>query len=91
MADGAGHGLDLIGISHDYGNRRAVDGISFSLPVGGMSILFGASGSGKSTILKLILGLFRPDSGTILVNNQRVDTMRNGGRTKLHGSREHDR
>jgi phospholipid/cholesterol/gamma-HCH transport system ATP-binding protein len=40
-----------------------------------MSILVGASGAGKSVILKLILGLFRPDSGTILVNDQRVDSM----------------
>ena len=40
-----------------------------------MRILLGASGSGKSLILKLILGLLRPDSGAILVNGQRVDTM----------------
>jgi phospholipid/cholesterol/gamma-HCH transport system ATP-binding protein len=49
--------------------------VSFSVPKGSMSILLGASGAGKSVILKLILGLFRPDSGTILVNNQRVDRM----------------
>lgn len=40
-----------------------------------MRILLGASGAGKSLILKLILGLLRPDSGAILVNGQRVDTM----------------
>src|SRR3954471_16087061 len=40
-----------------------------------MRILLGASGAGKSLILKLILGLLRPDSGTILVNGQRVDSM----------------
>ena len=40
-----------------------------------MRILLGASGAGKSLVLKLILGLLRPDSGTILVNGQRVDTM----------------
>ena len=40
-----------------------------------MRILLGASGAGKSLVLKLILGLLRPDSGTVLVNGQRVDAM----------------
>jgi phospholipid/cholesterol/gamma-HCH transport system ATP-binding protein len=40
-----------------------------------MRILFGASGAGKSVILKLALGLLRPDTGTIMVNGQRVDQM----------------
>ena len=40
-----------------------------------MRMLLGASGAGKSVVLKLILGLMRPDSGTILVDGQRVDTM----------------
>jgi len=50
--------------------------VSFAIPAGGMTILLGASGSGKSIVLKLILGLFRPDSGQILVNGRRVDNMR---------------
>lgn len=49
--------------------------VSFTLPVGTMKMLVGASGSGKSLILKMILGLVRPDSGTILVNGHRVDRM----------------
>jgi phospholipid/cholesterol/gamma-HCH transport system ATP-binding protein len=40
-----------------------------------MTILLGASGTGKSIVLKLILGLLRPDAGRILVNGQRVDRM----------------
>jgi phospholipid/cholesterol/gamma-HCH transport system ATP-binding protein len=40
-----------------------------------MRILLGASGAGKSVVLKLILGLIRPDSGTILVHGQRIDDM----------------
>src|SRR5918996_2334310 len=49
--------------------------ISFSIPKGSMRIVLGASGTGKSVMLKLILGLLRPDSGRILVNGQRVDDM----------------
>jgi phospholipid/cholesterol/gamma-HCH transport system ATP-binding protein len=49
--------------------------ITFTIPKGTMRILLGASGAGKSVLLKLILGLLRPDSGRILVNGQRIDDM----------------
>jgi len=49
-------------------DSRVLDGISFSVPRGGTEIILGGSGSGKSTILKLALGLVRPDSGDILVD-----------------------
>ena len=50
-------------------------GVSFSAPTGSMRVLLGASGSGKSVVLKLILGLLRPDSGSIFVNGERIDRM----------------
>jgi phospholipid/cholesterol/gamma-HCH transport system ATP-binding protein len=49
--------------------------VSFRIRHGSMAMLLGASGAGKSVLLKLILGLFRPDTGTIEVNGQRIDTM----------------
>ena len=52
--------------------------ISFSVPKGGMKILFGASGAGKSVVLKLILGLLRPDAGRIFVDGQRIDNRSEG-------------
>jgi phospholipid/cholesterol/gamma-HCH transport system ATP-binding protein len=50
--------------------------LSFEIRRGHTKIILGASGSGKSTILKLILGLLRPDRGAITVNGERVDGMR---------------
>ena len=49
--------------------------VSFTLIKGHTKIFLGASGAGKSTILKLILGLLVPDSGVIWVNGERVDQM----------------
>ena len=49
--------------------------LSFSVRRGSMRILLGASGAGKSLVLKLILGLLRPDEGTILVNGRRITEM----------------
>ena len=49
--------------------------ISFVLKTAHTKIFLGASGAGKSTILRLILGLLKPDAGRIFVNGERVDNM----------------
>jgi phospholipid/cholesterol/gamma-HCH transport system ATP-binding protein len=49
--------------------------ISFFVPHGRMMVILGASGSGKSVLLKLILGLLKPDSGCIWIDGQRIDTL----------------
>ena len=49
--------------------------ISFTLLKGHTKIILGASGSGKSTILKIIIGLLRADAGVVWVNGQRVDQL----------------
>jgi len=62
-------------VSLAFDDHVVLKDLSFTIPKGAMRILFGASGAGKSVILKLALGLLRPDSGTILVNGLRVDAM----------------
>jgi phospholipid/cholesterol/gamma-HCH transport system ATP-binding protein len=58
-----------------FDEHVVLDDVSFTVPEGSMRVLLGASGAGKSVVLKLMLGLLRPDSGSIIVNGQRVDTM----------------
>jgi phospholipid/cholesterol/gamma-HCH transport system ATP-binding protein len=62
-------------VSFAFDDHVILQDISFSVPTGAMWIVLGASGSGKSIMLKLILGLIRPDSGRIFVNGHRVDDM----------------
>jgi phospholipid/cholesterol/gamma-HCH transport system ATP-binding protein len=62
-------------VSLAFDDLVVLDDLSFSLSKGAMRILLGESGSGKSVVLKLILGLLRPDAGTIVVNGHRVDTL----------------
>ena len=50
-----------------FEDNEVLRGVSFHLPFGETKALFGVAGSGKSTILKLALGLLRPDSGRIMV------------------------
>jgi phospholipid/cholesterol/gamma-HCH transport system ATP-binding protein len=75
--------FDHVAIAFD--EQVVLRDISFSLPKGSMHILLGASGAGKSVILKMILGLMRPDSGTIVVNGQRIDTMAEDELLKVRG------
>jgi phospholipid/cholesterol/gamma-HCH transport system ATP-binding protein len=49
--------------------------VSFTLIKGRTKLMLGASGSGKSTILKILLGLLRPDGGVVWVNGHRVDEL----------------
>ncbi len=55
---------------------RAADDVSFSLGVGEVFVLAGESGSGKSTIAKMILGSIRPDSGKIFFEGQEIDSQK---------------
>ena len=50
--------------------------VSFTLQTGHTKIFLGASGAGKSTILRLALGLLRPDAGRIFVNGEQIDRMK---------------
>ena len=62
-------------VSLAFDDKTILKDISFTVITGHTKIILGASGSGKSTILKLILGLLRPDAGVIWVNGERVDQM----------------
>ena len=60
--------------------------VTFSVRSGHTKVFLGASGAGKSTILKLMLGLLKPDAGTVWVLGHRVDTMTEA---QLMGVRHH--
>jgi len=58
-----------------FDEKLVLEDTSFTLVKGHTKIILGASGSGKSTILKLITGLLRADEGAVWVNGQRVDQL----------------
>jgi phospholipid/cholesterol/gamma-HCH transport system ATP-binding protein len=61
-----------------FGDNKVLRGVSFQLVRGETKALFGVAGSGKSLILKLAIGLIRPDSGRIIVLGQDVAQMSEG-------------
>jgi phospholipid/cholesterol/gamma-HCH transport system ATP-binding protein len=58
-----------------FDEKVVLRNLSFTLIKGHTKIILGASGSGKSTILKIITGLLRSDAGVVWVNGQRVDQL----------------
>jgi len=63
-------------VSLAFDDKVVLDQISFSLPKGETKAIFGVAGSGKSTILKLTLGLLKPDAGRIYVLGQEITQMK---------------
>lgn len=60
--------LTIQSIAKTYGKVQAVQDVSFTIPTGEVMGLLGHNGAGKSTIIKMILGILEPDSGEILWN-----------------------
>jgi ATP-binding cassette ChvD family protein len=57
--------VEAEGLTKGYGDRLLVDGLSFSLPRGGIVGVIGANGAGKTTVLRMITGEERPDAGRL--------------------------
>ncbi|HEY7074544.1 MAG TPA: sugar ABC transporter ATP-binding protein, partial [Solirubrobacteraceae bacterium] len=62
--------LALEGASKSYGAVRAARGVDIALPAGEVRALAGENGAGKSTIVRMLAGVQRPDSGRVLVDGQ---------------------
>jgi phospholipid/cholesterol/gamma-HCH transport system ATP-binding protein len=78
LAEALGPGSPIVvfdRVSLAFDDKVILRDVSFTLITGHTKIFLGASGAGKSTILKLILGLLTPDAGIIWVNGERIDRM----------------
>ena len=59
--------VEAVNLVKDFGDTRAVDGISLKVPKGSIYGLLGPNGAGKTTTLRMLLGIIDPSSGTRLV------------------------
>ena len=64
--------IKLIGVNKSYDGESVLKGLSVELPDDDITYLTTPSGSGKTTILRLILGLEKPDSGEIIIQNAKL-------------------
>ncbi|MGW3951652.1 ABC transporter ATP-binding protein [Streptomyces sp. NPDC004752] len=68
--------IDVRDLSKEYGTRRAVDHVTFSVRPGLVTGFLGPNGAGKSTTMRLVLGLDRPTSGTATVGGRAYAELR---------------
>ena len=59
--------IETVNLTKTYGSVRALDGLSLSIPRGGVYGVLGPNGAGKSTLFRILLGLIRPSDGTATV------------------------
>ncbi|SCG40577.1 ABC transporter ATP-binding protein [Micromonospora coxensis] len=62
--------VDVRGLTKSFGGQPVWSDISLTLPAGEISVLLGPSGTGKSVFLKTLVGLLRPDSGSIVIEGK---------------------
>ncbi|WP_235032272.1 ABC transporter ATP-binding protein [Actinacidiphila yanglinensis] len=86
MADGQAV-LEVGALRHAIGGRALFDGLALTLGIGESIAVTGPSGSGKSTLLSCILGLIKPDAGTIRVVGTEITTLRTSRMASLRAQR----
>src|SRR5881296_1839289 len=67
--------IQVESLSKSFGEQTVLKGISLEIPRGETLAVLGRSGTGKSVLLKLIIGLHKPDSGSIRVNGEEVTNL----------------
>src|SRR5437588_6348934 len=71
--------VEFRNVSFSYDDKRVLNDLSFKLAQGEIKIILSGSGGGKSTILKLILGLLKPDKGQIFIDGEDITPLDEDG------------
>lgn len=72
--------VELRGVKKRFGAKIVLDGLDLKLPAGKSMVVIGGSGTGKSVMIKSVLGILRPEAGEIFVNGKEVTRLRGRSR-----------
>jgi phospholipid/cholesterol/gamma-HCH transport system ATP-binding protein len=73
----------LRGVTKAFGPKKVLQGIDLDVAKGESMVVIGGSGTGKSVLLKCILGLMRPDAGSIKIDDEETVALADGGRADV--------
>ncbi|MDG6093699.1 ATP-binding cassette domain-containing protein [Acetobacter sp. AN02] len=77
--------IRIRGLHKSFGEKKVLDGIDLDVPEGTSFVIIGGSGSGKSVLLRCILGLITPDSGSIEIDGKDIVTATSRERAEMIG------
>lgn len=75
--------ISLRGVTKSFGPKKVLQGIDLDVAAGESMVVIGGSGTGKSVLLKCILGLLHPDGGSIKVDGEEVTELNERGRSRV--------
>jgi phospholipid/cholesterol/gamma-HCH transport system ATP-binding protein len=75
--------IQLIGVKKRFGSKVVLDGVDLTIEKQSSLVIIGGSGTGKSVTIKSILGIIRPDEGTILVDGEDITHINGGARDRV--------
>jgi phospholipid/cholesterol/gamma-HCH transport system ATP-binding protein len=75
--------ISLRGVTKAFGPKKVLQGIDLDVASGESMVVIGGSGSGKSVLLKCILGLMRPDHGSIRIDGEETTELTDSGRSRV--------
>jgi phospholipid/cholesterol/gamma-HCH transport system ATP-binding protein len=67
--------IEIRGLSKRFGKKVVLDGLDLTVPKGKNTVVIGGSGTGKSVLIKCVVGLLRPDAGEIRIDGEDVTKM----------------
>ncbi|MBV9965355.1 MAG: ATP-binding cassette domain-containing protein [Alphaproteobacteria bacterium] len=83
MSDTAAPKIALAGVEKSFGRKRVLDGIDLTVAPGESLVIIGGSGTGKSVLIKCILGIMRPEAGSIRIDGRETVRLRRRARERI--------
>ena len=83
MSDSRPPKISVRGLEKSFGPKRVLDGVDIDCAVGESLVIIGGSGTGKSVLVKCILGLLHPEAGSIRIDGEETLGMARGDRARL--------
>jgi len=83
MASGGTSKVELRGVKKRFGDKVVLDGIDLTIGRGESLVVIGGSGTGKSVMIKCVLGILKPDAGQIFIDGKDVTNLRGRARDEM--------
>lgn len=68
--------IEIVGLKKAFGSNQVLKGVDLSVPAGTTTVILGGSGSGKSVLMKHMIGLLKPDEGKVLIDGEEITALR---------------